>query len=141
MVQPLVQLRTAILALGVLTSGLLAVSPADAAPTQHKTHSRGHCAVCRRIVSPKQAFKHIATRRPDRLVRRHVTSLISKARTNPHGTNDDAALPTVSTVTVEADVQESPALEPIGVLIPEYAQLKTHEGLVRRSPRGPPALS
>jgi hypothetical protein len=27
------------------------------------------------------------------------------------------------------------------VLIPEHAQFKTHEGLVRRSPRGPPAFS
>ena len=140
MVQPLATLRTAILALGVLTSGLLAVSPAEAAPL-HKAHPRGHCAVCRRIVSPKQAFKRIATRRPDRLVRRHVTSLIRKARTSPHGTNDDAAIQNVSTVTVEADIQASPALEPIGVLIPEHAQLKTHEGLVRRSPRGPPAFS
>ena len=140
MVQPLLKLRTAILALGVLTSGLLVVSPADAAPV-HKAHPRGHCAVCRRVVSPKQAFKRIATRRPDRLVRRHVTSLIRKARTTPHGPNDDAAIQNVSTVTVEADVQASPALEPIGVLIPEHAQLKTHEGLVRRSPRGPPAFS
>ena len=140
MVQPLLKLRTAILALGVLTSCLLAVSPADAAPI-HKGHQRGHCAVCRRIVSPKQAFKRIATRRPDRLVRRHVTSPIRQARTTPHGPNDDAAIQNVSTVTIEADVQASPALEPIGVLIPEHAQLKTHEGLVRRSPRGPPAFS
>jgi hypothetical protein len=140
MVQPLVKLRTAILALGVLTSGLLAVSPADAAPV-HRAHSRGHCAVCRRVVSPKQAFKRIATRRPDRLLRRHVTALIRTARTTSHGTSDDAAIQNVSTVTVEADVQASPALEPIGVLIPEHAQLKTHEGLVRRSPRGPPAFS
>ena len=140
MVQPLMKLRSAILALGVLTSCLLAVSTADAAPV-HKTHPRGHCAVCRRLVSPKQAFKRIATRRPDRLVRRHVTALIRKARTTNRGASDDAAIQNVSTVTVEADFQTSPALERIGVLIPEHAQLKTHEGLARRSPRGPPASS
>src|SRR6476661_7443692 len=140
MVQPLATLRTAILALGVLTSGLLAVSPAEAAPL-HKAHPRGHCAVCRRVVSPKQAFKRIATRRPDRLVRRHVTSLIRTARTTPRGATDDAAIQNISTVSVEADLHASPALESIGVLVPEHARLKTHEGLARRSPRGPPAFS
>jgi len=140
MIQPLAKLPTAILALGVLTSCLLGVSTADAAPVR-KAPARGHCAVCRRIVSPKQAFKRIATRRPDRLVRRQVTALVRAARTTNHGTGDDAAIQNVSTVTVEADSQTSPALEPIGVLIAEHAPLKTHEGLARRSPRGPPAFS
>ena len=138
--QYLLKLRTAITALGVLTSCLL-VTAADAAPVR-KAHVRARCAVCRRVVSPKQAFARIATRRPDRFVRRHVTALIRKARTTSHGTGDDAAIQNdVSTVSVEADRHPSPALEPIGVLIPVQAQLKSHEGLARRSPRGPPAFS
>src|SRR4051812_49817067 len=118
MVLSLTKLRTAIAALGVLTSCLLLLpTAAEAAP--HKTHQKGRCAVCRRVVSPKQAFKRIATRRPDRLVRRHVTSLIRKARTTHRGSNDEAAIQTVPTVTIAADLQtSSPALEPIGVLIP-----------------------
>ena len=140
MVLSLKKLRTAIAALGVLTSCLLVAPAAEAAPA-HKGHVRGRCAVCRRVVSPKQAFKRIATRRPDRLVRRHVTALIRTARTTHRGSSDDAAIQNISTVSVEADLHVSPALEPIGVLITEHAQLKTHEGLARRSPRGPPAFS
>jgi hypothetical protein len=138
--QYLLTLRTAITVLGVLTSCLL-VTSADASPVR-KAHARGRCAVCRRVISPKQAFARIATRRPDRLVRRHVSTLIRRARTTSHGTGDDAAIQTdVPTVSVEADCHPSPALEPIGVLIPVQAQLKSHEGLARRAPRGPPAFS
>jgi len=141
MVWSLTKFRTAIAALGVLTSCLLVAPAAEAAPSPHKAHARGRCAVCRRVVSPKQAFKRIATRRPDRMVRRHVTSLIRTARTTHRGSSDEAAIQNVSTVSVEADLHASPALESIGVLAPEHAQLKTHEGLARRSPRGPPAFS
>lgn len=139
MVQSLARVRAAILTLGVLTSCLIAApATADAAPA-HRAHSR-HCAVCRRIISPKQAFKRIARGRPDRLVRRHVTAQIRSARTTPRGASGEAAIQNVSTVTVEADFHASPALESIGVLIPEHAQLKTHDVLARRCPRGPPAL-
>jgi hypothetical protein len=141
MVWSLTKFRTAIAALGVLASCLLATPAAEAAAAPHKAHARGRCAVCRRVVSPKQAFKRIATRRPDRMVRRHVTSLIRTARTTHRGPSDEAAIQNVSTVSVEADLHASPALESIGVLVPEHAQLKTHEGLARRSPRGPPAFS
>jgi hypothetical protein len=137
----LTKFRTAIAVLGVLTSCLLVAPAAEAAPASHKGHPRGRCAVCRRVVSPKQAFKRIATRRPDRLVRRHVTSLIRTARTTHRGATDDAAIQNISTVSVEADLHASPALESVGVLVPEHARLKTHEGLARRSPRGPPAFS
>jgi len=140
MVPSLAKLRSAILVLGVLTSCLLA-APAAEASSAHKSHARGRCAVCRRIISPKQAFKRIATRRPDRLVRRNVTAQIRSARTSPRGTTGEAAIQNVSTVTVEADLQASPALEAIGVLAPEHAQLTTRVGLARRAPRGPPAFS
>lgn len=141
MVLSLTKLRTAITALGVLTSCLLVTPAAEAAPASHKGHARGHCVVCRRVVSPKQAFKRIATRRPDRLVRRHVTSLIRTARTTHRGSSNEAAIQNVSTVSVEGDLHASPALEPVGVLIVEHVRLKTHDGLSRRSPRGPPAFS
>ena len=134
-------LRTVVAALSVLTSCLLVVPAADAAPVR-KAHARARCAVCRHIVSPRQAFARIATRRPDRLVHRHVTASIRRARTTSHGTGDDAAIQNdISTVSVEANGHASPALEPIGVLIPVQAQLRSHEGLARRSPRGPPAFS
>ena len=133
-------LRTAITALGVLTSCLI-VTAADAAPVG-KAHLRARCAICRRVVSPKQVFKRIATRRPDRSVRRHVTALIRKARPASLPTSDDAAIQNdVSTVSVEDNSHKSPALEPVGVLRSIQAQLKNHEGFARRSPRGPPAFS
>ena len=139
MLQPLTKLSTAIAALAVLTSCLLIAPAAEAAPG--KAHARARAHARGRLVSPKQAFKRIATRRPDRLVRRHVGSVIRTARTTHNGPGGEAAIQTVSTVTVEADLHASPSLEPIGVLIAEYAQLKTHDGLARRSPRGPPAFS
>ena len=134
----LAKLRTTMAALGVLASCVLA-SPAAEAASSDKAHQRNG-RVYRKIVSPKQAFKRIATRRPDRMVRRHVTSLIRTARAN-RGSSDEAAIQTTSTVTVEADSQTSPALEPIGVLVSVHAELNTHDGLTRRSPRGPPAFS
>jgi hypothetical protein len=134
-------LRTALTALGVLTSCLLVTSTAEAAPVR-KAHSRLHCAVCRRNESPRQAFASLAARRPDHLVRRHVLALVRRARTSSHEPGDDAAIQNdVSTVNVEADCRPSPALVPVGVLIPVQAPLESHEGLARRSPRGPPAFS
>jgi hypothetical protein len=138
--QYLLKLRTAITALGVLTSCLI-VTSADAAPVR-KAHVRARCAVCRRIVSPKQVFARIANRRPDRSVRRHVTALIRKARTTGHPAADDVAIQNdVSTVSVEDNTHKSPALEPLGLLPQIQVQLQSHEGLARRSPRGPPAFS
>jgi hypothetical protein len=135
----LAKLRTTIAALGVLASCVLA-SPAVEAATSDKPHQRNG-RVYRKIVSPKQAFKRIATRRPDRMVRRHVTSLIRTARASSRGSGDEAAIQTTSTVTVEADSQTSPAFVPIGLLVYTHAALNTHDGLTRRSPRGPPAFS
>src|SRR3954468_17922148 len=111
MVLPLTKFRTAVAAVGVLACSLLVPALAESAPASHKAHSRSHCAVCRRVVSPKQAFKRIATRRPDRLVRRHVTALIRTARTAHHGPTDEAAIQNISTVSVEADRHTSPAFE------------------------------
>jgi len=141
MILVLTKFRAAIAAVGVLASCLLLPAIAESSSASHKGHARSRCAVCRRVVSPKQAFERIATRRPDRLVRRHVTSLIRTARTAHHAPTDDAAIQNISTVSVEADRHASPALESIGVLVPEHARIKTHEGLARRSPRGPPAFS
>ena len=132
--------RTVILALGVLTSGLLVVSTAEAGPAR-RAHARGHCAVCRKNVSPKQAFAHIAARRPDRHVHRHVLALVRRAHTSPRGLGGDAAIQTDAPTVLLADRRPSPALEPLGILIPTKAQLRSHEGLARRSPRGPPAAS
>jgi len=141
--QYLLKLRIAITALGVLTSCLIVTSAADAdAATVRKAHVRAHCAVCRRIVSPKQVFAKIANRRPDRSVRRHVTALIRKARTTGHPASDDVAIQNdVSTVSVEDNGHKSPALEPLGLLPQIQVELQSHEGLARRSPRGPPAFS
>jgi hypothetical protein len=138
--QHLRKLRTAITALGVVASCLI-VTAADAAPVR-KAHARSRCAVCRRVMSPKQVFARIASRRPDRIVRRHVTALVRKARTTSHSTGDDAAIQNdVSTVSVEDNGHKSPALEPVGVLRPVQARLRNHEGFARRSPRGPPVVS
>jgi hypothetical protein len=133
-------IRTALAALGVLASVLLAAPTAEASPAKAHQQQHHRCG-CRRIVSPKQAFKRIATRRPDRMVRRHVTSLIRSAHVTHRGTTEEVAIPTTATVTVEADTHASPALERVGVLSPEHSPLHTHEGLGPTSPRGPPVLS
>jgi hypothetical protein len=132
-------IRTALAAVGVLVLTLLAAPTAEASQPA-KAHQHHRCA-CRHIVSPKQAFKRIATRRPDRMVRRHVTSLIRSAHVTHRGSSDEVAIPTTATVTVEADTHASPALERVGVLSPEHSPLHTHEELGPTSPRGPPALS
>ena len=134
-------LRIAVAALGVLTSCLMAAANAEAAPA-HRTHARARCSVCRRVVSPKQAFARIATRRPDHFLRRHATTFISRARTNGRGSSGDAAIQNdVSSVAIEADTHASPAFELLSVLIAEHSQLRPHEVFGRRSPRGPPAFS
>jgi hypothetical protein len=135
--QHLRRLRTAIIAFGVVASCLI-VTAADAAPVR-KAHLRSRCAVCRRVMSPKQIFARIASRRPDRSVRRHVTALIRKARPASQPSGDDAAIQNdVSTISVEDNGHKSPALEPVGVLLTVQAELRNHEGFARRSPRGPP---
>jgi hypothetical protein len=135
--QHLRKLRTAITALGVVASCLI-VTAADAAPVR-KAHLRSRCAVCRRVMTPKQVFARIASRRPDRAVRRHVTALIRKARTNAQPAGDNAAIQNdASTISVEDNSHKSPALEPVGILLTVHAQLRNHEGFSRRAPRGPP---
>ena len=134
--------RAAVTVLGVLTSCLLVVTTAEAAPARKAhAHARVHCAVCRKNVSPKQAFANIATRRPDRRVHRHILALVRRARTSSHGMGGDAAIQTDASTVLAADRRPSPVLEPLGILIPAQAQLQSHEGLARRSPRGPPAFS
>jgi hypothetical protein len=138
----LIMTRTVITALGVLTSCLLVVTTAEAAPARRAhAHARVHCAVCRKNVSPKQAFANIATRRPDRRVHRHILALVRRARTSTHPLGGDAAIQTDAPTVLEADCRPSPVLEPLGILIPAQAQLQSHEGFARRSPRGPPAFS
>lgn len=132
-------MRTVVATLGVLASCLLVATTAEAA-TARRGHGRVHCGVCRRNVPPKQAFAHIATRRPDRFVRRQVLTLVRQARTTAHPIGGDAAIQTGVSTVLEAQHRPSPVLEPLGLLIPAQAQLRSHEGLARRSPRGPPAL-
>jgi hypothetical protein len=134
--------RTVITALGVLTSCFLVVATAEAAPVRRAhTHARVRCAVCRKSVSPKQAFANIATRRPDRRVHRHILALVRRARTSAHPLGGDAAIQTDAPTVLLADRRPAPALQPLGILIPAQAQLLSHDGLARRSPRGPPAFS
>jgi hypothetical protein len=134
--------RTAITALSVLASCLLTVATVEAAPARRwNAHSRARCAVSHKTVSPRQAFAKIATRRPDRRVYKHGWTLVRRARTSGHPLGGDAVIQTDAPTVLLADCRPAPALQPLGILVLTQTQILSHDGLIRRSPRGPPASS
>ncbi len=134
--------RTVITALSVLASCLFSLDTAEAAPARKGTsHPRVPCVVSRKSLSPKQAFAKIATRRPDRRVYRHGLTVVRRARTTALPAGGDAVIQTDASTVLLADRRPAPVLQPLGILILTQAQILSHDGLVRRSPRGPPAFS
>src|SRR5882757_2803133 len=136
-VPSLIRKVTAALTVGVAC--VLLVNSADASPVR-KAHARTQKAVShRRVVTPAQSFAHLANRRPERRLTRHPQTWLKSAPHSPDAPSHDAAIQPISPASLEI-YQDTPALQPLELLIPVQAQLLSHDGFAHRSPRAPPPL-
>jgi hypothetical protein len=135
-VPSLIRKATAVLAVAVPC--LLFVTPAGASPIR-KAHSRPHKVVShRRAVSPAQSFARLANRRPERRLSRHPQTWLKSAPHSVESPTHDAAIQN-NVAPASAEVyRDTPALEPLELLVPVQAQLLSHDGFAHRSPRAPP---
>lgn len=131
-------IRKVTTALAVAVPCLLFVAPADASPVR-KAHTRAHKVTHHRVVTPSQAFARLANRRPERRLTRHPQSWLRRAQGAPNATDHDAAIQNLSPASLQV-YQETPALQPLELLVPVQAQLLSHDGFAHRSPRAPPSL-
>jgi hypothetical protein len=133
------RIRKVTAALAVAMPCLLFIAPADASPVR-KAHTRAHKVVShRRAVSPAQSFARLANRRPERRLIRHPQTWLKSAPHSREAPSYDAAIQPISPASLEI-YQETPALQPLELLIPVQAQLLSHDGFAHRSPRAPPPL-
>ncbi len=131
-------LRKVTAALAVAVPCLLFVSPADASPVR-KAHTRSHKVTHRRVITPVQSFARLANRRPEHRLARHPQTWLKSAPHVPSSPSHDAAIQNISPASTETH-QETPALQPLELLVPVQAQLLSHDGFAHRSPRAPPSL-
>jgi hypothetical protein len=136
-VSPLIRKVTA--ALAVATPCLLFVATADASPVR-KAHSRppAHKVTHRRVATPVQAFVRLANRHPERRLSRHPQTWLKSAPHAPESSNNDAAIQNNGSPASAEIYQDTPALQPLDLLVPVQAQLQSHDGFAHRSPRAPP---
>ena len=133
-------IRKVAAALAVAAPCLLFVSPADASPVR-KAHTRAQKVVThRRVASPAQSFARLAGRRPERRLQRHPQTWLKGAPHAPESPNDDAAIQTTSSLASAETYRDTPALQPLELLVLVHAQLQSHDAFVCRSPRAPPSL-
>jgi len=126
--------------LAVLAPGLLFSITADASPVR-KARVRSHRAVTRRVMTPTQAFAHVAARHPEQRVYRHPRSWLQRGHHATESPDHDAAIQnTVFPESPEAP-HEAPVLRPLALLIPVQAQIQSHDGFAPSSPRAPPAFN
>ena len=116
---------------------LLLVSTADASPVR-KAHGRTHRAVTRRVVTAKQAFARLASRRPERRVVRHPLPRLKGTHGTPDTRDHDAAIQASGSPASTAPPHDAPSLEPLELLLQVQAQLPSHDGFAPSSPRAPP---
>ena len=140
-VPPLIRKVTG--ALAVAMPCLLFVATADASPVR-KAHSRppvAHKVTHHRGATQAQAFVRLANHRPERKLSRYPHTWLKSAPHAPESDSNDAAIQNnVSPASAEI-YQETPALQPLGLLVPVQAQLQSHDGFAHRSPRAPPAAA
>jgi len=117
---------------------LLFKAPADASPVR-KAHARPQKIAHHKHVTPAQAFARLANRKPERRLTRHPQSWLKSAPHAPESSNHDAAIQTSASPASAEHYQETPALQPLELLVPVQAQLLSHDGFAHRSPRAPPA--
>jgi hypothetical protein len=130
----------AFVVLALLTPCLLSSAIADASPVR-KAHARSHRAVSRRVLTPTQAFAHVAARHPEQRVYRHPRSWLQKGHHATDTPDHDAAIQnTVFAASTEAPHQ-APVLRPLALLVPVQAQIQSHDGFAQSSPRAPPVFS
>jgi len=118
---------------------LLFVAPADASPVR-KAHARPHKVTPRRVVTPTQAFAHLASRRPERKVQRHPQSWLQKTQGAPGATDHEAAIQTTVAPASTPMRHAAPELTPLELLVPVHAQFQSHDGYAHSSPRAPPVV-
>jgi hypothetical protein len=132
-------IRKVTAALTVGASCLLFVASADASPIR-KARARTQKAVShRRVATPAQSFARLANRRPEKRLVRHPQTWLKSAPHAIESPNHDAAIQTISPASPEA-YQDTPALQPLELLVPVQAQLLSHDGFALRSPRAPPSV-
>jgi hypothetical protein len=132
-------LRKVTAALAIAAPCLLFVASADASPIR-KAHARPQKTVShRRVVTPAQSFVRLANRRPEKRLVRHPQTWLKRAPHAPESPSYDAAIQTASPASPEA-YQDTPALQPLELLVPVHAQLLSHDGFAHRSPRAPPSV-
>jgi len=137
---PLSLKRKVLVALALLAPSLLFSITADASPVR-KARVRAHRAVARRVISPTQAFAHVAARHPEQRVYRHPRSWLQKGHHATETPDHDAAIQNnVSPASTETQ-HEAPVLRPLALLVPVQAQIQSHDGFAQSSPRAPPAFS
>jgi hypothetical protein len=132
-------IRKAAAALAVAVPCALFVSPADASPVR-KAHSRPHKVIShRKVVTPAQSFARLLNRRPEKRLVRHPTTWLKSAPHAQESPADDAAIQTNGSPASAEVHQDTPALQPLELLVPVQAQLFSHDGFAHRSPRAPPS--
>jgi hypothetical protein len=132
-------IRKVTAAAAVAVPCLLFVASADASPVR-KAHARPHKVTHRRVVTPTQAFAHLATRRPERRVSRHPQSWLQKTQGAPGATDHEAAIQTTVSPASTPSHQTAPALQPLELLLTVQAQLQSHDGFAHSAPRAPPVF-
>src|SRR5712675_2009681 len=120
-------IRKVTAALTVGAACVLLVNSADASPVR-KAHARTQKAVShRRVVTPAQSFARLANRRPEKRLVRHPQTWLKRAPHTLESPGHDAAIQTLSPASPEA-YQDTPALQPLELLVPVQAQLLSHDG-------------
>jgi hypothetical protein len=119
---------------------VLFATPAGASPIR-KAHSRPHKVVShRRAVTPAQSFARLANRRPERRLSRHPQTWLKNAPHSTESPNHDAAIQNTGSPASAEIYRDTPALQPLELLLSVQAQLLSHDGFAHRSPRAPPAF-
>ena len=136
---PLSLKRKAFLVLALLAPSLLFSITADASPVR-KAHVRSHRAAARRVMTPTQAFAHVAAQHPEQRVYRHPRSWLQKGHHAAESPDHDAAIQNNVAPASTEPSHEAPALRPLALLVPVQAQIQSHDGFAQSSPRAPPAF-
>jgi len=127
-------------ALAVLAPSLLLAVTADASPVR-KARVRSHRAVSRHVMTPSQAFAHVAAKNPERRVYRHPRTWLERGHHATETPDHDAAIQNTSSPASTESSQDAPTLRPLELLAAVQAQIQSREGYAHSSPRAPPAFS
>jgi hypothetical protein len=91
-------------------------------------------------MTPAQSFARLANRKPERALKLHRKSWFQRAPHSTESPNHDAAITASAWLASSESRQDTPALQPLELLLPVHSQLLSHDGHAYRSPRAPPSL-